>query len=254
VAAPVDQYTTAIFSSLGYHATWLPGVPVAVGDVGILNRGVFEKRTSMATLGAVVSVESGKSGDFDYQSANDVKWVTKVKGELSPAVPSVGRAKAGAKIEFGRAGSVVFHLEDCRVERFSDTIAIESLMWDLWDRYIWEDEWVLVTETVASPRATILVAATGGAAVEIAAKGSATAAIGEGVLSGSIGLVSSQGMYTSYVADKGLTPLYKALGFKKGVFSGTKLQPRAAGDAERVLGQPRRRDVQRPEGRLTDEV
>ena len=49
--SPVQRYQREMHENIGFYATWLPGDPMELGDVGIPSNGMFRKRSSLNDLG-----------------------------------------------------------------------------------------------------------------------------------------------------------------------------------------------------------
>jgi hypothetical protein len=58
MASPVKLYQQEMHSNLGFFANWLPGDPIEVGDVGVLESGRFRRVVSLEDLGIGCDVSS----------------------------------------------------------------------------------------------------------------------------------------------------------------------------------------------------
>ena len=256
MASPVDQYTRELSDQFHYVATWTPGTQIRLGDIGEMNGHEFTPKSSVRSLGIRFGILRDTSPEtWDYQSAGQVAILAKAKGELSPAVPSVPKGRAGLGIEFSTEGAVVVHAEGCTANRIADIVRLEDDIWDLWDRYVWDEKWVVVTELVTATRATILLAATRNAKVELEASGSAKVPVGGVSLGSNLAVVSRSGMHTIFVNDRGLTPFFRGIRIKKDLLRRAQVTqvrtPAATGGT--AVG-PRRRHAARPSGHLTETI
>ncbi|WP_157979629.1 hypothetical protein [Kribbella monticola] len=252
-----DLYTSTMLKQTGYLATWLPGTGLKLGLIGELQGKTFVPKSSIKTLG----VEFKKAKDpaatksMQFKSSDEIQVDTKLSGSVSTQVPSLPKAKAGAAVSFGRDAGVVFSARGVVGSRIEDIIALEDAIWDLWDRYLWDPDWVVIVELVTTERATVLVSQGGYAKVELEA--SADAAVGPvdlGDLSADMTVVSSHGMHTQLVGDEGLTPLFRAVRVKKGWFGGGKVV--GIHDAAEAFapGVVPRRGAERPEGSFIEDA
>jgi hypothetical protein len=211
-----SAYTKDIHKHLRYRATWLPGTPVALGDVGILDKGVLVPQTSLPRLGVDFEVQTDTvpDGTLDYQSANEVSIAIKAAGELNKRFNALAEADAGALVEFTDADSVLLQLRGVRVERVADQAALRRALLDAVvaadDQRRWDRDWVVVTDVVTAASATILIAGGRGSRIELKAAASVAPTSLADVDAG-LTTVSESQVSTKIVAQNGLTPLYRGM-------------------------------------------
>ena len=104
MASPVMLYHREMYDNLGFFATWLPGDPIEIGDVGTLEFGRFMRITSLKELGIGCKVSTGNSTqNMQYTSRQGTKITT------SAGAAVTGIAKAEITIEFSCQGAFVFN-------------------------------------------------------------------------------------------------------------------------------------------------
>lgn len=247
---PAEQYTQALHKKFRYRATWAPGAPIRIGDIGVIEDGTFTLKSTLGSMGMPtprVRRDPRADDEWQFESSKDVSWIAKAKGTVSATVPNVPKGKLGAAISFGKQGAVVLSLKDVTIQMLEDVVAIEDAMWDLLERDLWDQDWAIITETVQAKRGTVLISAGSNAKVELMAKGSATAGpVKLGDISMGFSLVSKQGMHTTFVAKDGLTPMYRAIRFKDDFWRGLKLTGLDAAAPPQKPGEPARRQIARP--------
>ena len=91
-----EQYTKEMFEKFGYMATWTPGLPLELGDVGSHQRKVFSRATSLKNLGIEFKTREDKTEETQkHSSSGSVSIMFKAAGK-APAVGSVlTQAEAG---------------------------------------------------------------------------------------------------------------------------------------------------------------
>jgi hypothetical protein len=203
------RYTRSIFENLRYRATWFPNERLQLGDVGVIDDGIFVARTSLKSLGVTFSRQRANSGaHFEYQSETGVSLSTKARGKLAPGFTALGRGEGGVLVRFKEAGAVVFSAPDCRLTEIRDTESLKPQLETLGRK--WSREWVIVTKVVTATTATILVANSKGAEVELKAQAgvrvSPTLQITK--LAAGFELVRDSNMAAKLVASGRLVPLY----------------------------------------------
>ncbi len=210
------SYTTAILRALKYRATWLPNEVVELGSVGYLEDGVFHERQHLRDFGInfAAKVEATRAS-FVYQSSSGVAVTFKARGEASEVFQGIGRASAGALIEFWRQGAAVLSAPSCRVGRILDFRSLERQL-----KYVedWNSRYVIVTKVVTADSATILVSSSDHARVELRATANADIGSAElAELSAGFRAVVAHDVGIQIVAQGGLTPLYEAHPFTRGL-------------------------------------
>lgn len=209
-------YTRTLFSELGYRATWLPGAAVALGQVGVLDAGSLTHETSLEALGvdAPVTEQGVPEGSLDVTSHQGVSVSFKAAGSLDERFKVVGTADAGALVQFSREDAVVVELKGVRSHRFVELRAVKEALLDAVvaadDQARWDRDWMVVTEVVVAETATVLVSSSSHARVELRAKGSVTP---QGLADAELESTPAdrRDVGALVVAERGLTPLYKAL-------------------------------------------
>lgn len=224
----VEQYTNELKQQFGYRATWLPNVALGLGIVGRINGdGSFQPGSSLSERGINFGSVSGPgASDYSYASKSGVSISFKAAGQ-APAVGSVlGQADAGCSISFSQDSGVVFAARGCTVSSIAN---LETVGQDALRKHSageWQDDEVLVTDIVAADTASIFVAQTRGAKVELKASGTLQPGTPLSLASVDAGFEAAYnaGMAFSAIADHGLTVLYKVAGIRKHWFSGSEFQ------------------------------
>lgn len=252
-----DIYTSTMLGRFGYLATWFPGTSVIPGLLGIMEGKTFVPKSSIRSLGVRFRTETNRSpeGSLQFASAQGIGVQPKVKGTVLDIAPTIPKVKAGVAVTFGKETGVVFSARGLTVRRVADVLALEKAIWDLWDRFLWNESWVVVTEVLAAAKATILISGGGGAKVELQAQVAAQVGpVDIGDLAAGFKLVSSYGMHTQIVGERGLTPLFRAIRVRDSFWRKTRIEGvRAVGPPPRPGVVPRR-GVERPAGDMTEAV
>lgn len=249
-----EAYTESMFEQFNYLANWLPGTPLKLGLIGVLQGRTFVPKSQIGTFGVSFETTQQKNDQhsMQFQSSKDIKVDVKVAGEVSKLVPALPEARAGASVSFGASSGVVFGARGIVISRISDVIGLEAEIWDLWDRGVWNKNWVVVTELVKADRTTILISEGRYGKVELGLNAQVQVGpVDIGDLTGDLSVVSSYGMHTQLVGEGGLTPLFRAVRIKKSWF-GTKIDGVRAALPPTEPGVVPRRGLPRPDGPLTE--
>jgi hypothetical protein len=215
-------YTRELRAETGYTPTWLPSVPLELGTVGRLDSYEFLPVTTLGRLKiAFKSVARGASTDIRYMSRDAVSVGVKAAGQAPVAGSALTQADAGLTITFQRENAVLFLASECSTSYIADQDAVEEAILDAYQAGLWKPGYVAVTELVTAAAVTVLISSGRHAAIEFRAN------VAAGVPS--LGLLAVQGgvtagresyanISTQIVARGPLTPLFRAVGVKSGVF------------------------------------
>jgi hypothetical protein len=118
--------------------------------------------------------------------------------------------EAEVVVEFEREGAFVFQAENCVQYEIEDKVALARSIADALDRNEWDSNWSVVDSVVQADSATILVANSRNARVELSAASRLPEVI-EKLADLQLGLQvrAQRGDVTRFLAEKGLVPLFK---------------------------------------------
>lgn len=208
---------TEIRKETRYSATWLPIAPVSLGDVGRLNGYQYVPVTTLKDLGFSFDVEKGTvNADIDYYSKGAVSSEVKLAGRTPPPGSPLVHGKVGVTLSFKRAGAIVFAASGCRSNRIRDNKSLGDIILQRFHDGLWERDLVVVTEVVSASTATILVASSAGAQVDLVAEGKVTTpSVSLADASARFYTASSRAIGFNVIGGKNLTPLFRAGGIKR---------------------------------------
>jgi hypothetical protein len=212
MSGPQKQYTRELFDKFSYLAAWLPGVPLRVGDVGIMRDGHFQRVSSLENLGFTFAVrQDHAAAQLDYASRGAVSVTFKAAGAIPPAGSVLGRASAGVVIRMNRENSVLFQVLGASFPSIEDQLGLEHEIRRRHAAGEWNTDHLVVTEVLQARAATILIASSSDARVELSARGDLSAgSVSIADLDAGFEIAHFRGMHTRIVASEGLTPLFRA--------------------------------------------
>ncbi|MCB1638310.1 MAG: hypothetical protein KDI15_05640, partial [Thiothrix sp.] len=214
-----QRYTREIYDNLRYRPTWLPGTPIQLGSVGIIESGIFRPVTSLERLNVAFEAVTDASRDaISYNSKTGVSITFKAAGDSNPGFEAITKASAGALIEFSRHGAIVLQLQGAASHRIADQPALYKALLRaivLGDEDQWQRNWVAITEVVQAESATIVISGSADSKLELKASGSAAPA---SLVDASAGLsvARESQVSTRIIAESGLTPLYRGVRVRRG--------------------------------------
>lgn len=215
------QYTKKLKKEFDYSATWLPTTIVKPGDVGKLANYMFTHVANLNDFGIKYGTIGESSNlEFEYCSSDSVSINAKVSGQAPVAGSNLSVADAGVNIKFSKGKGIVFRLSKCTSARIADMNAVGSQIASIYDKK-WKKDLVVVYEAVKANSATIIISNSSDAQIDLRAKGQASAgAIDLADVNAEFQIAKKSKIATNIIASEGLTPLFKASGFKKRFFGG----------------------------------
>jgi hypothetical protein len=193
--------------NLGFFATWLPGDPIEIGDVGVLVDGRFRRMSSLNELGIVYAEGgAGSAQNVQYTSTNG----TKVGAVTSASAANF--AKATIEIDFSADGAFIFHATGLRARRLQDLASVSSGILTCYDQGRWRKDWLLVETCHEAACATIIVSQDNSANLVLSAKADGlVSAISLADPKMNLEVSSSRGKLVHIVGGRALTPLYSCM-------------------------------------------
>ena len=218
-----NHYLKTIYKELKYRATWFPGSPMKLGDVGRIEDGVFVQESTLEDLG--ITNAKTASGDpfneFNFTSKSGVTISSKNKGGAKIPGSYLDVEEAGFVISFGSNKSVVFKTGAPTEHKITNIAELKDQIKELYQRGKWERAWIVITSVIEVTAATIILSGSNEGQLDITAKGKATVAEKDLVnVDAGLEIKKSTDIAVNIVAQAGATPLYRAHGFKKTWFLG----------------------------------
>jgi len=207
----------------GYHATWAPGVPLQVGDIGDFDKdGAFQRLANLSDLKIAFEIRTDNTNNqLDYTSQNKVDVITKLSGQIVPN-SVLKDIDAGVIVAFKKGSSVLFKAKNVRYDSIKNIIQVENEVIKLYGKNNWKKEWCIITELAIAESATIIISNSSSSKIELKANvGIGTANINIADASLDFSIQSAKDLSTTIIAQEGLTPLFKVrkLKLKGGLFT-----------------------------------
>lgn len=217
---PQEQYTDDLKRKFGYYATWHPGVPLLIGDIGVVKDNVFTRIASLEDYEIKFEVrEDDTPEDMEYSSQGSVSVTTKLSGTVSPQGSTLTQVDAGLIVEFSKESSILFKANQTRTNLIKNTTAVGDQILDLYRNGKWNKHWVVITELVKAESATVLISNNSQGKIELKANANINSTrldIADAKFE--FGALFSRGLETKIIGQSGLTPLFKLKGIKTRIF------------------------------------
>ena len=217
----MKQYLKEINSQFNYRANWEPNKPLQIGDIGILEKGIFSLRSSLEKEGIAMQVRTEENtGSLKYTSSGSVSIQTKLAGQATLPQSGLGQGDAGFAIQFNKEKAIVFEIQGYKTHLVENVGDIEKEVLQRFMTNQWNKNWLIITELVQADSATILISNNRDSSVDIKVNADVQPGANLSIADASLGLniVSRKGISTEILAREGITPLYVVSGIKKKLF------------------------------------
>lgn len=194
------RYSKELRRRFGLWPTWLPDSPVAVGDFGRVQKGVFVREGGAGDLGVALETTEAQSYSDQLFASHGVRHLL-LGGGASEAATGTARAR----IEFDRGFGVFVGLRGCHDVRAADTVSLAHQLANLRGDGRWEEGRCVITGVVQAQSALIAIDAKGGGSLELAAASPAPDLLT--LLSGEVRIASEASIGYRSLVSAGCTPL-----------------------------------------------
>jgi hypothetical protein len=217
-----------------YRPTWMPNERIEIGDIGLLQRGVFRRLASFEDqIGERIDVlPDPDPSPFELTFSKATKLVFKAAGETKADLPNIPAAKAGFGVEFSRKGAFVVRAEESFEPSVRNIIHLQERVVQLFAAGEWDKNWVVVVKMVSCPAAAILISKSKSTKLEFSVSGDVPAAgVVLGSASSSFQLEASTNAGINLVDARNVTPFVQLLTLGEQVFEGVRSGRKVAGEA-----------------------
>ena len=235
-----QQYAKEIKKHLRYHATWEPGTPLKLGDFGVVEDGVFTYMANVGDYGITFDVRNDNTkNSFDYSSGNSVIVTAKLAGEIAPKGSVLKEVDAGFIVEFSKENAFLFKLNRTKAILVENKKKLGDEFIKCYKKENWNEKLIVITELIEAESGTILISSGNESKIELKANagiGIPGLDIADADLQ--LSILNDKNVTIKIIAEQGLTPLFNAMGVRKGISSSPKIRyiaPRkAVPDAEAI--------------------
>ena len=220
MASAQGQYTNEMKKKFGYYATWNPGVPLKLGDIGTFNDNVFTRLSNLVDRGIEFEIRPDETKTpLEHNSEGSVSVTTKLSGTVAPQGSVLTNLDAGIIVEFSKENSTLFKANNTTSPSIKDTITLGEQILKLYREGKWNKNWVIITELVEAENTTVIISNNSNSKIELKANANIDAPtfdIADAEFKFSTQF--SKGLETKIISAEGLTPLFKVMGMKTRIF------------------------------------
>lgn len=210
------QYVRDLYQHFNYYPTWFPGVPLKLGDIGVINKNEFTKISSLENEGIPFKINPDTSKmDLDFVSEGGVSITTKLSGSAKLPNSNLMEVDAGFSIDFKGKNATLFKLKGTLSPQISDKIALGEEVVKRYKKGDWNKDWVIVTELVQAESSTIIVSNSKDSKIELKANADlGTDKVEITDASAQFSIAFDRDVSLKFITEENLTPLFKAMGVK----------------------------------------
>lgn len=210
------QYTNEMKKKFGYYATWNPGLPLKLGDIGILKKNIFTRIAGLNDFNIDFDIrQDDTKSPLEHSTQGSVTITTKLSGTIAPQGSVLTDLDAGIIVEFSKENSTLFKAINTTTPSIQNAISLGDKIIGLFKEGKWDKDWVVITELVEAESATIIISNKSNSKIELKANaniGAANFDIADASFEFSPQF--SRGLETKIISSEGLTPLFKIMGIK----------------------------------------
>jgi hypothetical protein len=204
-----------MYEEFHYFATWLPDLPLQIGDIGELKHNEFTYVSSLNKKGMDFNVRRDSSkGELKHRSGGGVSVSTKLRGDAGIPQFNLDVADAGIVVTFGSNAGVVFEATGTEHQLIADVDALDRTILDAHEHGEWKDDWVVISDLMMATSATILISQGRDAAIGLKAK-MQVPRLSLANLDAGFEITNEKNMNVAIICQSGLTPLFKVRGINK---------------------------------------
>jgi hypothetical protein len=215
MSSVAERYVKEMHKKFDLYAAWPPNEARALGDVGKLVGGQFQRLTSLKDLGISFKVRVGPVADtLSYTSGKKVEVSFNAAANTPPALPGAA-VKADASVEFSGEGAFLFQALQPSIIEIEDQMQLAQQILDLFKtikngQRMWRKDWSVVTSLITAERVTVLISNSKSAKIGLAGQGILPAAPAPlASAKGRLSVSYQDGEVTSVLAAANLTPLFR---------------------------------------------
>lgn len=161
-----EHYPKELYKQLGYWGTWLPSNKLQLGDIGILEDGVFLKVSTLNAQGIEFEamLRSGTTS-HEYTSQGTLSLLTNATGSTNEKEVQHSSA-SGIRIDFKNENSIYFRVNKAKTRGIENMVELEKEILQRQANGTWQKDWVFVSEIVHAQETLVLVSREKGASAE----------------------------------------------------------------------------------------
>jgi hypothetical protein len=205
------SYAHEVLENLDYLITWPISTDVKLGDVGVIEDGIFKRIDTLKERGIHEPLVREGIGTTTllYNSNNGVELAFDANAES--AVQGLG---AKVEIKFSREGAVFLRIGDHVLKQFETLQVLGEEVMQRYRNGNWERNRVIVTEVITASAATILVSGNNSSAAifQLEASLPLPQAMSKGKFSQLLGLTGS---FNAQVIGENVSPLFRTSGLRR---------------------------------------
>ncbi|MFD0861164.1 hypothetical protein ACFQ1M_03005 [Sungkyunkwania multivorans] len=204
-------YTLEMYRQFRYLATWLPGTPLELGDIGILRGKEFTKIGNLSEHGISFEIEPDDTpADLEFSSKGSVSIITKLSGTATPTGSTLSEADAGISVSFSKENAILFKANKTKTPAIKNQVALGKKVLELYKEGKWNKDWAVITELINAESGSVIISSSKEGKIDLKVNGelgSKQLDIADAELN--FGLSFSKDLSTKMIAQRGITPLFK---------------------------------------------
>jgi len=211
-----EQYMNEMHDQFKYFATWVPGTPLQIGDIGELKGTEFTHLSDLKQKGIDFKIRSDPSKiSLHYASSGGFSISSIFSGDAGIPQFNLDVADAGIIVKFSKDKGVAFEAQGAEQRMIADVIKVDKAILDAYNNGRWEDDWVVISDLMLADSGTVLISQGKDAAIGLKAK-IQVPKLSLANIDANFDVTYENNLNTTVICQAGLTPLFKIRGIDRG--------------------------------------
>jgi hypothetical protein len=210
-----EQYMNEMHEQFDYFATWEPGTPLHIGDIGELNHNEFSYLSNLDAKGInFVTQNDPAKGELKFSSSTGIRILTKLDANAALPEFNLNIGDIGIGVHFGEERGIVFEASGVEHQMIKDVDKLDQMILQAYNNNQWKDDWVVISDLMVADSGTVLISKGNDATVSLKAKTNVPN-LSLANLNANFERVYENNMNTIIICRSGLTPLFKLRGIHR---------------------------------------
>ncbi len=215
--ATYKKYVNELTQKYGYHPTWDPNTKLNIGDIGVIENGVFVVRDNIKSLGFDIgTIETNKGGHINYSSDTCKEYNLNTTVDIPPTLNPAVKGNADFLVSFGTEGGVYFKANGVKTHKIKHQFKLMEFILKQFHEGKWEKDWVIINELKEAAAGVILYSNSSDASASIkldAAVGTEKLKMAD--INSGLEIRDAKNMSVKITISTPITPLFKLMGIKR---------------------------------------
>lgn len=150
----LENYAKVCKEVIKYYPVWPPDSPVKLGDYGVVQDGLYEKKGNIFDNFEFKIKQLNGTGYNTFDFTRGVNF----SASLEPSIKIPEMFEATIKIVFGDESNVFFSFNECQSASVDNSRDLEKKIIELYDKDEWSEDYYVITGLLTANNSTVILA------------------------------------------------------------------------------------------------